>query len=260
LFRNQEMTAMKSAIVCAIGIVAISLTHGAVNAADVKLLSSAAIKPALDVLNPKFESASKNKVVARYVLTPEVPKLAESGEVFDVAIANPPHIDALIKSGKVTANSRAQVLRFGLGVGVRSGGSKPAVASADELRKTLLASKSVAYVGAGASGPFVTAMLTKLGILDDMKPKLRPGDIVQNLSAVAKGDVELVMMPAPLIRAFKGVDLVGLMPTEYRDYLVLAAGISAAAPEAAAGQAFISFLMASDADAALTSAGYERVK
>ena len=250
---------MKSAIVCAIGIVAISLTHGAVNAADVKLLSSAAIKPALDVLNPRFESASKNKVVARYVLTPEVPKLIEGGEVVDVAIANPPHIEALIKSGKVVANSRTPLLRFGLGVGVRSGAAKPAVGSADDLRKTLLASKSVAYVGAGASGPFVTAMLGKLGILDEMKPKLRPGDIAQNLSSVAKGDVDLVIMPAPLIRAFKGVDLVGLMPVEYRDYLVLAAGVGSSAPQAAAGQAFISFLMASDTDAVLTSAGYERV-
>jgi len=247
---------MKFVIACAV--IAIGLTQ-AVNAADVKLLSSAAIKPALDVLNPRFESATKNKVVTRYVLTPEVPKLVESGEVFDVAIANPSHIDALIKSNKIVATSRAEVLRFGLGVGVRSGANKLAVGTSDDLRKALLSSKSVAYVGAGSSGPFVTAMLAKLGILEDMKPKLRPGSIAQNLSAVAQGDVELVIMPVPLIRGFKGVDFAGLMPPEYRDYLVLAAGVGSSASESATGQAFLSYLMASHADDVFTSAGYERV-
>ena len=173
---------------------AIALTFNAAGAAEVRVSSSAAIKPALDVLGPQFEQATKNKLVINYVLTPAVPKMIESGEVFDVAIANPPHIDALIKSGKIAAGSRAQISRFGLGLGTKAGAGKPDVSTADAFRQTLLNAQSLAYVGAGTSGPFAIAMFTKLGILDEMKSKLRPGGVAENLSAVAKGETELVIV------------------------------------------------------------------
>jgi molybdate transport system substrate-binding protein len=229
------------------------------HAADVRLLSSAAIKPAADILLPQFESASKNKVAVRYVLTPEVPKLIEGGEAFDVAIANPPHIEALIKSGKVTAASRTQVARFGLGVGVRKGAPKPDVTTVDGFRQTLMKAKSIAYVGAGTSGPFFVSVTEKLGIAKDVKDKLRPGGIAENLAAVAKGETEIVVMPVPLILAASGVDLAGAVPIEYQDHIVLVAGLAANAPEATAGQALIQYLASSDAEAALKKAGYERI-
>jgi molybdate transport system substrate-binding protein len=235
---------------------------GVVNAraSEVKLLSSAAIKPALDVLAPQFERATKHKLVTNYVLTPEVPKLAESGGVFDVAIANPPHIDALVKSGKVVAGSNAQMARFGLGVGVRSGAPKPDVSTVDGLRKTLLTVKSVAFVGAGTTGPFIRAMMEQLGIAKEMKEKLRPGGIAENIAAVAKAEVEILIMPVPLILAGSGVDLASQLPSQHQEYIVLAAGLAAKAPEAKAGQALIQYLLSSDAEAALKAKGYERLK
>jgi hypothetical protein len=57
----------------------LSFVLGAANAADVKLLSSAAFKPALEVLGPQFERATGNKLMATFVLTPEVPKLVDGG-------------------------------------------------------------------------------------------------------------------------------------------------------------------------------------
>jgi molybdate transport system substrate-binding protein len=228
-------------------------------AAEIKLLSSAAIKPAMDVLAPSFESAKKHKLLARYVLTPEVPKLIEGGEAFDVAIANPPHIEALIKSGKVVAGSSTQVARFGLGVGVKSGAPKPNVSTVEGFKQTLLKAKSIAYVGAGTSGPFFVGVTERLGIAKETKDKLRPGGIAENSAAVAKGEVEIVVMPVPLILAASGVDLAGAVPTEYQDHIVLVAGLASSAPEAAAGQALIQYLVSADAEAALKRTGYERI-
>ena len=249
---NRLLSAMTAVAVTLVG-----LAHAKAN--DVRLLSSAAIKPAMDVLAPQFERTTKNKVVAKYVLTPEVPKLIEGGEAFDVAIANPPHIDALIKSGKVVAGSRAQVARFGLGVGVKAGAAKPNVITVDGFRQALLKAKSIAYVGAGTSGPFFVSVTEKLGIGKDVKDKLRPGSIAENLGAVAKGTVEIVVMPVPLILAASGVDLAGAVPTEYQDHIVLVAGLAAKAPEAKAGQALIQYLVSVDAEAALKKTGYERI-
>lgn len=251
---------MKRSLSAVVTVAALLLGTAAAGASDVKLLSSAAAQPAFNVVLPQFEQATKNKVLARYVLTPEVPKLIEGGEAFDVAIANPPHIEALIKSGKVVAGSRAQVARFGLGVGVRAGAAKPNVSTVDGFRQALLKAKSIAYVGAGTSGPFFVSVTEKLGIANDVKTKLRPGSIAENLGAVAKGETEIVVMPVPLILSAPGVDLAGAVPTEYQDHIVLVAGLATKAPEAKAGQALITYLTSSGAEAALKKTGYEQIR
>jgi hypothetical protein len=90
-----------------------------------------------------------------------------------------------------------------------------------------------------------------------MKDKLRRGSVAESISAVAKGEVEIVVMPIPLILGASGVDLAGAVATEYQDQIVLVAGLSAAAPQAAAGQALIEYLLTADPEV-LKAKGYER--
>jgi molybdate transport system substrate-binding protein len=239
----------------------ISLLGGShLNAAEVKLLSSAAARPAMSVLGAQFEKITGDKLSVRFELTPEVPKLIEAGETADVAIANPDHIDALIRSGKVVASSRTEVARFGLGVGVKSGAPKLDVSSIDGFRKALVSAKSVAYVGAGTSGVFFVDALKRLGISEQMTGKLKPGSIADNISAVAKGDVEIVVMPVPLILAGSGIELAGAVPTEYQDHIVLVAGLTTSAPQSAGAQALIKHLASPEAEAVLKDKGYERMR
>ena len=238
----------------------IAIVQGAAaQAADVSLLSSAAIRPVIEVLGPQFERASGHRLVSRFELTPAVKKLIDAGTPFDVAIANPPHIEDAIKQGSIVAGSRADVARFGVGVGVRAGAAKPDVSSADALKAALLNAKSVAYVGAGTSGEFVRALLERLGIADAMKDRLRPGGIAENLAAVAKGEVEIVLMPVPLIMSGVGVDLAGALPAALQDNIDMVAGIGAAAKDRAAAQALIRFLMAPEATTVIKARGFSRV-
>lgn len=238
--------------------VALALTHGPAQAADIRLLSAGAIKPVMDVLGPQFERATGHRLIAKYGTGPEVLKLIEAGEGFDVAIANPLSIDPLIKSGKIVSSSRAQVGRIGLGIGVRSGAQKPSTGSGEEFRQALLNAKSVAYIGAGASGPVFIGMLEKLGIGDEMKGKLRPAGIPANIAAVASGEVDILVMPIPLILAGSGVELAGAVPAEYQDYIVLIAGVAAAAAQGSEGDALISHLLSPEADAVFKSKGFEQ--
>jgi molybdate transport system substrate-binding protein len=238
----------------------ILLAHGdAARAADVSLLSSAAIKPVIEVLGPQFERASGHKLVSRFELTPAVKKLIDAGTPFDVAIANPPHIEDAIKQGRIATGSRADVARFGVGVGVRAGAAKPDVGSADALKAALLGAKSVAYVGEGTSGVFVRGLLERLGIADAMKAKLKPGGIAESLAAVAKGEAEIVVMPVPLIMSGVGVDLAGALPAALQDNIDMVAGVSAAARDRAAAQALIKFLMAPEATTVIKARGFSRV-
>ena len=92
-----------------------------------------------------------------------------------------------------------------------------------------------------------------------MKSKLRADGIGENLAAVASGAVELVILPVPLILATKGVELAGALPSEFQDYIVMAAGLATTAPQPAAGQALIHHLMSREADNAFKAKGFERV-
>ena len=251
---------MRSLMSGAIGIaVTIMLALHSANAADIRLLAAAPIKPVTDVVAPPFEQATKNKLAAKFLTAPAVQKSIEGGEVFDVAIATPPVIDALIKSGKIAPGSRTGVARFGLGIGVRSGAAKPNVGSADGLRQALLNAKSVGYIATGTSGQIFLGLIDKLGISDSVKSKLRSYSPGEALSAVASGAVELAFVPVPLIFATKGVELAGALPSEFQNYLVLIAGLATGAPQAAAGQAFIQHLMSDEADKVFKAKGFERV-
>ena len=157
------------------------------------------------------------------------------------------------------AGSRADVARFGVGVGVRAGAAKPDVRSADALKAALLNAKSVAYVGEGTSGVFVRALLGRLGIADAMKEKLRPGGIAESLAAVAKGEAEIVLMPVPLIMSGVGVDLAGALPTALQDNIDMVAGVGAASKVRTAAEALIKFLMAPEANTVIKARGFSRV-
>jgi len=237
----------------------VALAPGATaRAAEVDVLASLAIKPVIEAVGPSFERASGHKLVTRFELTPAVKRQIEAGAAFDVAIANPPHIIDLIKQGKIVAGSRADIARFGVGVGVRTGAPKPDVSSSGAFKRTLLGAKSVAYVGEGTSGAFVRGLLDRLGIAEAMKDLLKPAGVAASLSSVASGDADIVVMPVPLILTHTGVELVGALPEELQDHIVMTAGVSATAMNSDAARAFVEFLLTTDASAVIKAKGYER--
>jgi molybdate transport system substrate-binding protein len=69
----------------------------------------------------------------------ELKRKIEAGETFDVAVLNPPVIDALITAGKIVAGTRADIGRAGLGVAVRHGAPKPDIGSVEAFKRALLA-------------------------------------------------------------------------------------------------------------------------
>ncbi len=250
---------MRAATFAAAALVAALALSGAPSeAGEVRLYASAALKPLIDAAGPQFESASGHKLVVKYDLTPAVKTKIEAGEAFDVAVANPPHVDDLIKQGKLAQGSRADIARFGVGVGVKAGAARPELGSTAALKDALLKAKSIAYVGAGTSGAYVAGLFQKLGVADQVKDKLKSGDVGQSLSAVANGEAEIVIMPVPLIRSRAGVDLAGIMPAEFQDYITMSAGLSPNPQDGAAAQALVAYLMAPERTAIVRDKGYER--
>ena len=226
-------------------------------AAELKVLSGNGAKAAVRELSSQFERATGNKIELRFEVNADLERKIEAGETFDVAVLNPPVIDALIKHGKLVAGSRADIGRAGLGLAVRSGAPKPDIGSVEAFKRALLAANAVAYPGKGASGLYFVSLLDRLGIAAPMKSKLRPMAAEDTVEVVARGDADMVVVVASRIYDVAGVDAVGPIPPELQTRIGFAAGLGASAKEPAAAKALIRFLTAPTAAPTLKAKGVE---
>ena len=214
-------------------------------------MSGNGAKAAVQELCAQFERATGNTIKLHFEVNADLKKKIEAGEAFDVAVLNPPVIDALIKDGKLVAGSRADIGRSGLGLAVRKGAPKPDISSAEAFKRTLLAAKAVAYPGKGASGLYFVSLLDRLGIKAEMQGKLKPMAAEDTVEVVARGEADMVVVVATRITGVPGVDLVGPIPEDLQTKIGFAAGLSASAKERDAAQALIRFLTAPAAAATL---------
>ena len=106
--------------------------------------------------------------------------------------------------------------RTGVGLAAPAGRPLPDIATPDALRAALLAAGQVAVAdparGATAGRHFMT-VLNRLGIAEEMRPKLRLVPFgVEGVALAARGEVPLAVSQATEITDRPGVQLVGLLP------------------------------------------------
>jgi molybdate transport system substrate-binding protein len=166
-------------------------------------------------------------------------------------------VDDLIKQGKIAGDSRAEIVRVGIGVAVREGAPKPDISSVDAFKRTLLSVKSVAYTPAGATGEHFVKLLDRLGIADQVKGKTRPNAPERVAQVVADGEVELAIGATFDLPFTKGVQFVGLLPAELQNWFVNTAGVSATAKQPDAAKALIKYLTTPEAAAVIKAKGME---
>ncbi len=74
---------------------------GTAGAAELKVVSAEAMKPALQELAPKFEAASKHKLVIAYATDADGEKQVASDDSIDIAILTKDSIDKLVKTARI---------------------------------------------------------------------------------------------------------------------------------------------------------------
>jgi molybdate transport system substrate-binding protein len=120
----------------------------------------------------------------------------------------------------------------------------------------MLEAKSIAYVAAGATAPYILGVFDRLGIADQVKPKLKPQPTSNPAAkAVANGEAELGITQISEILPYAGAELVGPMPPELQLYTVFPAAVAANTKEADAAKALIKFLASPAATAVLKAKG-----
>ena len=215
---------------------------GMAQAADITVLASPAMKEAYVELVPRFEQARGHKVTTTWAGTADIMKRMQKGEAFDVVIAASNSIDELTDTGRLMAGSRKDLVRSGVGVTVRAGAPKPDISTVEAVKRAVLTAKSVG-VSTGPSGVYMSGLFQKLGIAEQVKPKLKvPPSGAQIAEMVAKGDIELGFQQVSEIVHVKGAQFVGPLPAEIQRITVFAGAVHAASQEPDAARELLEFL------------------
>ena len=227
----------------------------AANGAEIKVFTARAGATVLDKIRPEFERTTGHKLNVIYdpVIGGSLRKI-RAGESFDFLIFVPSTIDALIKEGKILAETRTNLFRSGMGVEVRTGAPKPDISSVEAFKRTLLNAKSIGYLKVFNR---VEELLERLGLADAIKSKvtLPDSDIVSEL--VAKGELELGIVVTTQILTTPGAELVGPLPPEIQYYIQFTAGVSANSQAPDAARELIKFLTGTTAIQVIKSQGME---
>jgi molybdate transport system substrate-binding protein len=129
----------------------------------------------------------------------------DAGEPFDAAFLVPVFFDQLIKEGKVIGTTRTHFLRVPIGVAVRAGAVKPDVRSPEAFKRMVLSARSIAYLKAGTSGPYLDGLFERFGIAAEVNAKSKRPETDTVGELVAQGEAEIgVTAIATLIATRRG--------------------------------------------------------
>jgi len=236
------------------------LPGAAVQAADLKVLTSVALTSVLDELAPLFEKTTGDKLAISYGLAADLKKRVLDGETADVIMLTRPMMDDLQKQNKFAANGLVNIARTPVAVAARDGAPKPDIGSVDAFKHALLTARSIVYADpakGGVSGVVFARALDRLGIAEQMKAKtiLVPG--AQAAEVVAKGEAELGIGQASEIVPVAGAQLVGPLPGDLASTTIFTAAVDGQSVSPEAAKALIEFLTGLQAASRFKAKGFE---
>jgi len=135
MIRTTVLTAL-----LAIGISLVS-SGSDIEAAEIKVLSAAVMKPVFTELAGEFERITGHTLAISYEPAGAARSRIVAGANVDVAILQRPVAEELARRGKINSHGMATLARSGLAVAVRQGMSKPDISTIEAFNHTLLAAR-----------------------------------------------------------------------------------------------------------------------
>ena len=202
--------------------------------ADLRVLSAGAFRPVLQALVPAFEARNGGRVVITTDTAGGVAARIGRGEPFDLAILTPATAEAPARDSQIILVT--PIASVGVGLSVKAGSPKPDISSSGALKQVLLAAPKIAMVdpaSGGTSGLYLTSMFAKLGIADQMKPKLVLTQGGLAAERLVTGEATLALGQTSELLAVKGAELVGPLPPDVQNRTIYVAAMNPKAGETA---------------------------
>jgi molybdate transport system substrate-binding protein len=229
--------------------VAFAVSFNANAQSEITLLAPGPIRAALDKLVINFEGKTGTQVKAVYGSGLGTKTTVASGQALDVSLLFAPFGDA-VKTGNVDPKSATVVAQVRLAIAVKKGAPEPDISTAEAVRETLLGANSIISVdpSQGSVGGVALSTLAKLGITDQVKPKItwvRVGEMAQE--SVAKGESEITLGPYLSDMSNPGLDVLGALPPAASTPVDITAFLSTTVKDRKAAKALVTYLRSDEA-------------
>jgi molybdate transport system substrate-binding protein len=250
---------MSTVTMFAIALVATTASVGA----EIKVLTSRAMKHVLTELTGAFQRTSTHEIALILAPPAEIRRRIVNGEIVDIAICGEAIIGDLVQQGKIAPDSKLTLARVGVGVAVRAGSAKSDITSVRDFKRAILAARSIVYTDpaiGGASGIHFEKVIDRLGITKEIKAKSvlnARAATTPNAEIVARGEAELGIQLISEIVSVPGAELLGPLPAELQAMTVISTGIVATAKEPDAARVLLKFLVSPAGAEAIKAAGME---
>jgi len=239
---------------------AVSFAVAQAEGAELKVFVGGAMTETVTKISETFARTSGHKLEIVSDTTGALINKMKAGEKPDVVVVTETAIDGLQEDGALVDGTRTNLVRALVGVAVKAGSTtSPDLSSVDAFKSSLLAAKTVSYVdpkAGGTSGTYFEGLLAKMGIAEQMKPKIVYRTTGAGVAdAVATGAGELGVTFIAELSPNKGVKIAGPLPNEIQ----LPTNYLAAVPKVSANQdaarAFIQAMTAPGGQAVFRGAG-----
>jgi molybdate transport system substrate-binding protein len=195
-------------------------------------------------MQSEFEKQSGHRVTFTFAHVSVIQKRLAAGEQADVVLLPASLMANVEKTIGLRPEGTTVFARIGIGVLAREGQTGFDIATPDGVRKMLLAVRTIAVpLPAGLTGSHLMQMMTKLGIEDAVRAKLRHKPAVDGAGhLVATGEADVGLYLVSEIQNIKGTTILGMLPAELQNYVTysVAMPVYNKAPEP--GASFIKFM------------------
>ena len=231
------------------------------DAAEIRVMSAAVMKPVFDELTGEFERTTGHKLLIRYEPAGAARKRVEAGDNIDIAILQKPAAEELTRRGKINSLGMTTFARSGIAVAVPRGTQKPDISTVESFKHALLAAKSVSYPDPAeghAAGQRFRRIIDRLGITDQVNAKAKL-QIRPFSESPPKDQADFAIAQPTEILLSQTYQMVDLIPDDLQDFerFSWTASVTTYAKEPNAAAVLIRFLTSSKAALVMKRKGME---
>jgi molybdate transport system substrate-binding protein len=218
-----------------------------------------ATRAVLAALTRAYEDRAGCRVAIESVGGVDAAARVLAGEPFDVVLLARDAIDKLLAAGHLLADSVLDLVRSGVAVAVRRGAPRPDIATEEDLRRAVLAARTIGY-STGPSGVALSRLFERWGIAEQLRDRIvtpPPGTPVGAL--IARGEVELGFQQRSELIQVEGVEVLGPLPPSIQIVTTFSGAIGARAREPEAARALLEFMASPETTDAKRRQGMDAV-
>ncbi len=240
----------------ALAVVAIlSALAAPARAAEVAVVSTLNIRPALDAMQAGFEARGQDRLAFTSQGAAATEALAASGAPADVVVGSRQMLERLAARGLVRPGSIVDIARSSIAVVVPAGARRPDVATDEALKRALLAAPRVAYpdpAKGSLGGNYLADLFRGWGLTEPLKPRLALTDGGRAAGdAAAEGKADLALNQTAELKVVPGLTFLEPLPPALTNKIVMSAAILARVRNADGAARWVRYMRSADAAAAI---------